>query len=95
MKNINNTDFGFAGLSIARIARQLKKDFFISSSMYMSGVDEKDYILISIHSRENNECIYVETSSNYESMRDFCDTIFARCMENDLFEIPLNLKMVD
>lgn len=95
MKNINNTDFGFAGLSIARIARQLKKDFFISNSMYMSGADEKDYVLIGIHNRENNECVYIETSSNFENMREFCDNVFAHCMENDLFEIPLNLKMVD
>lgn len=90
----HNTDFGFIALTIARIGRQLKPEYKLTFSMSINDTPSDSFIA-SIFG--NNPVKHLESFYNheYDTPRDFCDAVFAYCVEHDLFQVPMNIELVD
>lgn len=90
---MNNTDYGFIGMHTARIASQMRKIYSVSLSMSFNSKIGSDYIIISIH-RVDGGCLESFHDMG-QTARELMDEVFSYCMEHDLFEIPMNIKLID
>ena len=90
--NIHNTDFAFIGLTVARIASQLREKINISST-FSFGSELGTYVIISLFDGDN--CLEGFHLSTYECPRRLMDDIFAFCVEKDLFKVPMDIALID
>lgn len=90
----HNTDFGFIALTIARIGRQLKPEYKVTFNMSINDTPSES-IIVGIFESEPLKCIKTFFDHEYETPRDFCDAVFAYCVEHDLFQVPMNIELVD
>lgn len=90
----HNTDFGFIALTIARIGRQLKAEYKVTFNMSVNDMPHESFI-VGIFENEPLKCMKTFFDHEYDSPRDFCDAVFAYCVEHDLFQVPMNIELVD
>ena len=91
---MHNTDFGFIALTIARIGRQLKAEYKVTFDMSINDKFSERFC-VAIFKKEPLKCIGSFFDHEYDNPRDFCDAVFAFCIEYDLFKIPMNIELVD
>lgn len=90
--NIHNTDFAFIGLTAARIASQVRDGININMATSF-GTPLGTYVIFSIFDGDKSlESFYLTLC---KSPRDMMDKVFAYCMENNLFKIPMDIALVD
>lgn len=90
----HNTDFGFIALTIARIGRQLKTEYKLTFNMSVNDISHENFVA-GIFKNESLKCIETFFDYEYDNPRDFCDAVFAYCIEHDLFKVPMNIELVD
>ena len=90
--NIRNTDFAFIGLTVARIASQLREKINIHAT-FSFGTELSTYVIISLF--DGDECMESFHLSTTNCPRKMMDDIFAFCMEKDLFKVPMDIALVD
>ena len=90
--NTHNTDFAFIGLTTARIASQVRDGININMTTSF-GTTLGTYVIFSIFDGDKPlESFYL---SLCKSPRDMMDKVFAYCLENNLFKIPMDIALVD
>lgn len=89
---IHNTDFAFIGLTVARIASQLREGINVNATTSF-GSKLGTYVIFSIF--DEDKCLTSFHLSGYNSPRDMMDAAFAYCLENQLFKIPMDITLVD
>ena len=95
----NTFDFAQLGLTVARFASQLKPGISLDCNLTFGGING-NYFMVSLFQNAENlgdvpKAIRVFYDSNYKSIRELLDVVFAFCIENDLFKQPLDIKLVD
>lgn len=90
----HSTDFGFIALTIARIGRQLKTEYKVAFDMSINDKFGESFS-VAIFEKEPLKCINSFFDHEYDNPRDFCDAVFAYCIEHDLFKVPMNIELVD
>lgn len=95
----NTFDYAQLGLTIARLASQLKPGFCMDCTISFGGF-HGDYYKVGIFKNAETEeglssCIKSFWSCEFASVRDLLDSVLAFCIENDLFKQPLDIKLVD
>lgn len=90
----HSTDFGFIALTIARIGRQLKVEYKVTFNMSVNDMPRESFI-VGIFENEPLKCMKTFFDHEYDNPRDFCDAVFAYCIEHDLFKVPMNIELVD
>lgn len=90
--NIHNMDFAYIGLTVARIASQLKKGISINQTVSF-GTELGTYVIISLF--ENDNVLHSFHLSEHGDVRDLMDAIFAFCMDNNVFKVPMDITVVD
>lgn len=90
--NIHNTDFAFIGLTVARIASQLREKINLNAT-FSFGTELGTYAFISLF--DGDECMESFHLSRYECPRKLMDEIFAFCVEKDLFKVPMDIAIID
>lgn len=91
---VHNTDFGFIALTIARIGRQLKPEYKVTFDMSINDILQERFVA-AIFKNEPLKCLESFFDHEYDNPRDFCDAIFAYCVDHDLFKVPMNIELVD
>lgn len=91
---VHNTDFGFIGLTIARIGRQLKPEYKVTFHMSINDSPRESFT-VGIFENAPLKCLETFFDHSYDSPRAFCDAVFAYCIEHDLFKVPMNIELVD
>lgn len=98
MTTHNTFDYAQLGLTIARFASQLKPGISIDCNISFGGSAGNYYIVGLFKSGDAPGMWNVIKSfyhSEYKSVRELLDAVFAFCIENDLFKQPLDIKLVD
>ena len=95
----NTFDYAQLGLTIARLASQLKPGFCMDCTISFGGF-HGDYYKVGIFKNAETEeqmpsAIKSFWSCEFASVRDLLDSVLAFCIENDLFKQPLDIKLVD
>lgn len=95
----NTFDYAQLGLTVARLASQLKPGFCMDGIISFGG-NSGDYYKVGIFKNAETEegsssCIKSFWSCEFASVRDLLDCVLAFCIENDLFKQPLDIKLVD
>lgn len=90
--NIHNMDFAYIGLTVARIASQLKKGISINQTVSF-GTDLGTYVIISLF--EGDKPLHSFHLSEHRDARDLMDAAFAFCMDNNVFKVPMDITLVD
>lgn len=94
----NTFDYAQLGLTVARFASQLKSGITIDCNISFGGPNGNYYIVGLFRRGEAPGWWSVIKSfygSEYKSVRETLDAVFAFCIENDLFKQPLDIKLVD
>lgn len=94
MNNLNNTDYGFLGLTLARIAAQIKDRYALYANFrFNHGNDE---LVITLHDKLTDADIYKRSLVNVSyDPHELYYEVFGHCFNNDLFEKPTDIKLVD
>lgn len=98
MSTYNTFDYAQLGLTVARFASQLKPGISIDCNMSFGGPNGNYYIVGLFKMGEApGEWKVIKSfyDSEYKSVRELLDVVFAFCIENDLFKQPLDIKLVD
>ncbi len=90
--NIHNMDFAYIGLTVARIASQLKKGISINQTVSF-GTELGTFVIVSLF--ENDNVLHSFHLSEHRDVRDLMDAIFAFCMDNNVFKVPMDITVVD
>lgn len=90
--NIHNMDFAYIGLTVARIASQLKKGVSIYQTVSI-GTEVGTYVIVTLF--EGEKVLQTFHLSQQKDARDLMDTIFAFCMDNDIFKVPMDITVID
>lgn len=94
MNTLNNTDYGFLGLTLARIAEQIKDRYALYANFRFNHGNNE--LVITLHDKLTDADIYKRTLMNISyDPRELCDEVFEHCINNDLFKIPMDIKLVD
>ena len=94
----NTFDYAQLGLTVARFASQLKPGISIDCNISFGGPNGAYFFIGLFRAGETQgEWNVIKSFYDHESksVRDALDTVFAFCIENDLFKQPLDIKLVD
>ena len=98
MNTHNTFDYAQLGLTVARFASQMKPGISIDCNMSF-GSSHGDYYIVGLFraGEAPGEWNVIKSfyGSEYKSVRELLDIVFAFCIENDLFKQPLDIKLVD
>lgn len=98
MSTYNTFDYAQLGLTVARFASQLKPGISIDCNISFGGFNGAYFIVGLFRAGEApGEWNVIKSfyDSEYKSVRELLDIVFAFCIENDLFKQPLDIKLVD
>ena len=98
MSTYNTFDYAQLGLTVARFASQMKPGISIDCNMSFGSPNGAYFIVGLFRAGEApGEWNVIKSfyDSEYKSVRELLDIVFAFCIENDLFKQPLDIKLVD
>jgi hypothetical protein len=91
----HNFDYAYIALSASRIGGQLKKGISLNITCGFNTDKAGDYCYLSIYQEEDRKCLNRLYLNDYTNVYDLIDSLFNYCMENDLFKVPMDIKLVD
>lgn len=94
----NTFDYAQLGLTVARLASQLKPGISIDCNISFGGLTGA-YFMVGLFTQGEPQGKWNVIKTFYDnddkSVRETLDDVFAFCMEHDLFKQPLDIKLVD
>ena len=90
----HNFDFAYIGLTCARLGSQLKENYNLNLSATFDQNGNR-WSTVSILQAPALVVVRNFLLAEFDSPQSFLDSVFAYCLENDLFKQPLDIKLVD